>query len=112
MLLDYHTLNQIYITEIYHSDRFEPDIVKLRKSNFFENAPPFLKIKVATAMFIQKVIDDTGEFLLPNGEKADLKQIANDLNNIKSNEDMSKFWYDYGLSYYTGQEDPYVIEPV
>jgi hypothetical protein len=112
MLQDYHIINQLYLTEIYHSDRFHPDIVKLRSSGFLQNASPVLKIKVATAMFVQKVIDDTGEFLQPNGEKADIKQMATDLNNVKSNEDMSKFWSDYGLFYYTGQEDPYVIEPI
>lgn len=111
MLQDYHIINQLYLTEIYHSDRFDPSVVKLRKDGFLQKASAVDKIKLATATFLQGVIDRTGGYLQPNGEMADIKQMGNDLVAVKTPEDMQRFWDDYGLLYYTSQEHPFVIEP-
>lgn len=111
MLQDYHIINQLYLTEIYHSDRFDPSVVKLRKGGFLSKASVVDKIKLATATFIQNVIEQDGKFGLPNGEDADIKQMGDDLVAVKTPEQMQKFWDDYGLLYYTSQEHPFVIEP-
>jgi hypothetical protein len=101
MLQDYHTINQVYLTEIYYSDKFAPKPKAV-------TAKEFDRAKVKMYLFVRDVLEkQEGKWELPNGEFANVKEMVTSISQCTTPEQLQRMWDDYAFEYYTEKQTPF-----